>query len=159
MLGEEGKGIRVALANLDRLRPGVGAAAIGMAEAALADTIQHVYHRKAFGGRLSDLQAVSHRLAHSVAELDAARMLVYAAAANADGAGTDLAASSAKAKYIATEAAFRAIDSAVQLRGGSGLRRGSVTERMMKAIRATRIYEGSSEVMQLVIARSLFPRD
>ncbi len=158
MLGRRGEGIKVALSNLDRLRPSVGAASVGVAESALADSIAYVAQREAFGGRLSDLQAVSHRLANAVAEVDAARMLVYAAAATADGPAVELGASSAKAKLIATETAWRAIDSAAQVHGGSGLRRGSVTERAMKAIRAARIYEGSSEVMQLVVARSLFPR-
>lgn len=158
MIGQRGAGIRVALSNLDRLRPSVGAASVGMADAALQTAIGYARDRRAFGGRLSDLQAVRFRLAQAAAELDAARLIVYAAAANADGDAVDVAASSGKAKLIATETAWNVIDTAIQVHGGAGLARGSVTERMLKASRATRIYEGSSEVMQLVIARSLFPR-
>ena len=131
---------------------------MGMADAALQAAIGYARDRRAFGGQLSDLQAVRFRLAQAAAELDAARLIVYAAAANADGDAVDVAASSGKAKLIATETAWNVIDTAIQVHGGAGLARGSVTERMLKASRATRIYEGSSEVMQLVIARSLFPR-
>jgi alkylation response protein AidB-like acyl-CoA dehydrogenase len=158
MVGERGAGIRVALGNLDLLRPSVGAAAIGMAESALEVALAYTSQRRAFGGVLYDLQAVSFRLAQAAAELDAARLLVYSAAANADGRQRELSAASAKAKFVATEVAFRVIDATVQVCGGAGLRRDCVTERMYKAIRATRIYEGSSEVMQLVISRSLVPQ-
>ncbi|HVW46647.1 MAG TPA: acyl-CoA dehydrogenase family protein [Solirubrobacterales bacterium] len=158
MVGERGAGIRVALSNLDRLRPSVGAAAVGMAEAALAAATGYARDRNAFGGRLSDLQAVRFRIAAAEAELDAARLIVYAAAANADAEALELAASSGKAKLVATETAWKVIDSAIQIHGGAGLRRGSITERVLKASRATRIYEGSSEIMQLVISRSIFPR-
>jgi alkylation response protein AidB-like acyl-CoA dehydrogenase len=137
MIGQRGAGIRVALSNLDRLRPSVGAASVGMADAALQTAIAYARDRRAFGGRLADLQAVRFRLAQAAADLDAARLIVYAA----------------------TETAWNVIDTAIQIHGGAGLVRGSVTERMLKASRATRIYEGSSEVMQLVIARSLFPRN
>jgi alkylation response protein AidB-like acyl-CoA dehydrogenase len=156
MIGEEGRGLRVALGNLDRLRTSVGAAAVGMASRALEEVVDYTMQREAFGAPLSEMQTIRHRLAAAAAELDAARVLVYAAAANADGAELDVGATSAKAKLVGTETAFRVIDTAVQLHGGIGLRRGSVVERMMRAVRATRIYEGSSEVMQLVIARSLF---
>ena len=156
MVGRRGAGIAVALGDLAHMRPTVGAAAVGMAEAALAAAIEHVKIRQAFGGRLSDLETVRFRVASAAAELDAARLLVYAAAANADGDALDVAMTAAKAKWFATETAFRVIDTAVQLHGGSGLRRGSVPERMMKAVRATRIYEGANEVMQLVIGRGLF---
>lgn len=156
MVGRRGAGIRVALGDLAHMRPTVGAAAVGMAEAALAAAIEHVKTRQAFGGHLADLETVRFKVASAAAELDAARLLVYAAAANADGDALDVGMTAAKAKWFATETAFRVIDTAVQLHGGSGLRRGSVPERMMKAVRATRIYEGANEVMQLVIGRGLF---
>ena len=159
VIGSIGGGVRVALGNLDRLRTSVGAAAVGMASRALEEVVAYVQEREAFGSPLSDQQTIRFRLAAASAELDAARTLVYAAAANADGEEIGVGATSAKAKLIGTETAFRVIDTAVQLHGGIGLHRGSVTERMMKAVRATRIYEGSSEVMQLVIARSLFSAD
>jgi alkylation response protein AidB-like acyl-CoA dehydrogenase len=156
MIGEKGRGLRVALGNLDRLRTSVGAAAVGMASRSLEETVDYVKNREAFGAPLSEMQTIRHRLAVCATELDAARLLVYAAAANADGAELDVGATSGKAKMFGTETAFGVIDAAVQLHGGVGLRRGSVTERMLRAVRATRIYEGSTEVMQLVIARAMF---
>jgi acyl-CoA dehydrogenase len=145
----------VALSNLDRLRPGVGATAVGMASRALEAAVSYTKRRRAFGGHLSDLQALRFKMAAAETEMDAARMLVYAAARNADTGGSDVPATSAKAKFFATEMAARVIDLAIQLHGGVGLVRGSLTERLYKAARALRIYEGSSEVMQLVIARAL----
>lgn len=155
LLGPAGQGIKVALSNLDRLRPSVGATAVGMASRALEAAIDYAQHRRAFGGHLADLQALRFKMASAATEVDAARLLVYAAARNADEGGDDIQASAAKAKLFATEMATRVIDLAVQLHGGVGLVRGSLTERLYKASRALRIYEGSSEVMQLVIARSL----
>jgi acyl-CoA dehydrogenase len=155
LLGPLGQGIKVALSNLDRLRPSVGATAVGMASRALEASIEYTRHRRAFGGHLADLQALRFKMATAATDIDAARLLVYAAAHNADVGGDDIQASAAKAKLFATEMATRVIDLAIQLHGGVGLVRGSLTERLYKASRALRIYEGSSEVMQLVIARSL----
>ena len=157
ILGEPGKGAHVALSNLDRLRPSVGAAAVGMGQRALDSVLEYVRSRRAFDRRLADFQGVQFKLAESATELAAARLMVYAAARRADEAppGIDVRVSSAAAKLFATETAQRVIDSALQFHGGVGLVRGSVTERLYKAIRATRIYEGASEIMKLVIGGAI----
>ena len=157
LLGELGRGAQIALGNLDRLRPSVGAAAVGMAQRALDEAAAYVASRHAFGGTLADLQGIRFALADAATEVEAARSLVYGAARYADSAASSRAirVASAKAKLFATEAAQRAIDVALQVHGGVGVARGSVTERLYRAIRAMRIYEGASEVMKVVIARGL----
>ncbi len=160
VLGEVGKGAQIALGNLDRLRPSVGSAAIGMAQRALDEVVAYVQQRQAFGQALSTNQGLRFDIADRVAEIEAARSLVYGAARFADTTEDTrlVRTSSAKAKLFATEAAQRAIDTSLQFHGGVGLARGSVTERLYRAIRATRIYEGSAEVMKVVISRSLLGR-
>jgi acyl-CoA dehydrogenase len=157
LLGELGHGSRIALGNLDRLRPSVGAAAVGMAQRAIDEAATYVKGRAAFGATLADLQGVRFALAEVAAEVEAARSLVYGAARLADSSAPSgqVRVASAKAKLFATEAAQRAIDAALQVHGGVGVARGSVTERLYRAIRAMRIYEGASEVMKVVIARGL----
>ncbi len=157
VLGELGQGTRIALGNLDRLRPSVGAAAIGMAQRALDEAAAHVKARPAFGATLADLQGVRFTLAEAATEVEAARSLVYGAARFADSGAPShqVRVASAKAKLFATETAQRAIDTALQVHGGVGLARGGITERLYRAIRAMRIYEGASEVMKVVVARGL----
>ena len=161
LLGEVGGGARIALGNLDRLRPTVGAAALGMAQRALDEAVAYTRQRSAFGGALADFQGIQFGLASAAAEIEAARSLVYGACRFADSAADSrderrlIRASSAKAKLFATEVAQRSIDTALQYHGGNGLVRGSVLERLYRAVRATRIYEGAAEIMKVVIARSL----
>ena len=157
VLGAVGQGAQIALGNLDRLRPSVGAAAVGMAQRALDEAAAYLRQRVAFDQPLSANQGLRFDLAERTAEIEAARSLVYGAARFADATEDRrlVRASSAKAKLFATEAAQRAIDTSLQLHGGVGLARGSITERLYRAIRATRIYEGSAEVMKIVIARSV----
>lgn len=161
VLGEIGNGARIALGNLDRLRPSVAAAAIGMAQRALDEASSYVRQRVAFGKPLSEFQGLRFGLAEATAEIEAARSLVYGAARFAEQSDDprDVRVSSAKAKLFATEAAQRAIDVSLQFHGGVGLVRGSITERLYRAIRATRIYEGSAEVMKIVIARSILGKE
>lgn len=157
VLGGVGEGMRVGLGNFDRIRPSVGAAAVGMAQRALDVTLEYVQSREAFTKRLSDFQGVRMQLSDIATELHAARLMVYAAARHADTvtADDDVRAPAAAAKYFATEVAQRVIDTCIQLHGGAGLIRGSVTERLYKAIRATRIYEGATDIMKIVVARDL----
>jgi len=161
-LGEEGQGMSLALATLARFRPTVGAAAVGMAARALDEAIAHVRRRQQFGQPLASFQATQLRLAELATELRAAALLVQHAAqtldqpkastdAPAESAGTE----SAMAKLFATEMAQRVVDGALQLHGGSGLIAGSVIERLYRDVRALRIYEGTSEIQKLIIARSL----
>jgi len=161
VLGDEGNGARIALGNLDRLRPSVAAAAVGMAQRALDEAAAYVKERQAFGHSLAHFQGLRFGLAEATAEIEAARSLVYGAARFADETSDPqlVRTSSAKAKLFATEAAQRAIDVALQFHGGVGLSRGSITERLYKSIRATRIYEGSAEVMKIVIARSVLGKE
>jgi len=157
-IGEEGQGMSLALATLARFRPTVGAAAVGMAARALDEAIAHVRRRQQFGQPLASFQATQLRLAELATELRAAALLVQHAAqtldqpkATAEAAGTE----SAMAKLFATEMAQRVVDGALQLHGGSGLIAGSVIERLYRDVRALRIYEGTSEIQKLIIARSL----
>jgi acyl-CoA dehydrogenase len=174
LLGEPDRGFRVAMRTLDLFRPSVGAFAVGMAQAATDAAVAHAGTRTAFGGPLKDQQAVSHLLAEMATRTEAARLLVYAAAAAYDaaagpdggaGAGTGgaggpvgkgLAAKSAMAKLFATETAQFVVDAAVQIHGARALRRGHLLEHLYREVRAPRIYEGASEVQRTIIARDLY---
>ncbi|HVL65974.1 MAG TPA: acyl-CoA dehydrogenase family protein [Vicinamibacterales bacterium] len=154
-LGEEGDGMRLALGTLDFYRTSVGAAACGMAARALAESLRHVCSRTQFGSKLADFQLTQAALAGMATELDAARLLVYRAAWAKDQGQPRVTRESATAKLFATEAAQRIVDRAVQLHGGLGVERGTVVERLYREVRAPRIYEGTSEIQKLVIAREL----
>lgn len=158
VLGEVGDGFRVAMRTLDVFRPSVGAFAIGMAQAALDATIEHVRTREVFGGPLAAQQAVAHRLADLATKLEASRMLVYAAASAIDG-GCDpheQTQRSAMAKLFATESAQEIVDGCVQLHGAAALQRGHLLEHLYRDVRSLRIYEGASEIQRTIIARELF---
>ena len=149
LLGEQGQGLKIALGTLDVFRPTVGAAACGMARRALDEAIARVKSRRQFGKPLAEFQGLQFQLADMATELEAARLLVQRAAQNPGKRA------SAMAKLYATEAAQRIIDAALQLHGGAGLVAGSPTERLYRDIRALRIYEGTSEIQRIVIARDL----
>ena len=154
-LGEEGDGMRLALGTLDFFRTSVGAAACGMASRAIEETLARVQSRQQFGSALASFQLTQAALADMATDLDAARLLVYRAAWVKDTGRERIGEESAKAKLFATEAAQRIVDRAVQLHGGLGVERGSVVERLYREVRAPRIYEGTSEIQRLVIARHL----
>lgn len=154
-LGAEGEGFKLAMRTLDVFRPTVGAAAVGMARRALAEALARAKSRRQFGQPIGEFQAVQIHLARMATEIEAARLLVYRVAALADRTGAPATREASMAKLYATEAAQRAIDSAVQIFGGQGVLVGSVVERLYREIRALRIYEGTSEIQHLVIARSL----
>jgi acyl-CoA dehydrogenase len=163
LLGEPDRGFRVAMRTLDLFRPSVGAFAVGMAQAALDAAVQHAGTRTAFGGPLKDQQAISHLLAEMATRTEAARLLVYAAAAAYDagreggrGGGWAITARSAMAKLFATEAAQFVVDAAVQIHGARALRQGHLLEHLYREVRAPRIYEGASEVQRSIIARELY---
>jgi len=161
LLGEVDAGFAVAMRTLDLFRPSVGAFAVGMAQAALDATVSHVRNRQAFGGPLARQQAVAHRIADMATQLEAARLLVYAAAAAYDAGDEPEAQSrrSAMAKLYATEAAQQIIDGCVQLHGAAALQRGHLLEQLYRDVRALRIYEGASEIQRSIIARDLIGRD
>jgi acyl-CoA dehydrogenase len=156
VVGVPGKGLRVALGTLDVFRPTVGAAALGFARRALAESLAHTSSRMLFGKPLADLQLTQAKLARMATDVDASALLVYRAAWTRDCGGAErITREAAMAKMYATEAAQRVIDDAVQLFGGRGVVVGSVVERLYREIRALRIYEGATEVQQLVIATQL----
>jgi alkylation response protein AidB-like acyl-CoA dehydrogenase len=161
VLGEVDAGFVVAMRTLDLFRPSVGAFAVGMAQAALDATIEHVRKRQVYGAPLASQQAVAHRVADMATQLEAARLLVYAAAsAYDDGAEPQQQARrSAMAKLYATEAAQQIIDGAVQLHGAVALRSGHLLEHLYRDVRSLRIYEGASEIQRSIIARDLIGRD
>ena len=161
VLGKPDQGFAVAMRTLDLFRPSVGAFAVGMAQAALDATISHVRDRQAFGGPLARQQAVAHKIADMATDLEAARLLVYAAAAAYDDGAQPEQQSrrAAMAKLYATEAAQRIVDGCVQLHGARGLQRGHLLEHLYRDVRSLRIYEGASEIQRSIIARDLIGKD
>lgn len=157
VLGDVGHGFDVAMMTLDLFRPSVGAFALGMAEAALGIAVDHAVSREAFGTTISRFQGVSHQLADVKLSLEAARHLVYDAAAAYDsGAADTLTGKAAMAKLHATETAQVAVDVAIQILGARGLEADSTLSHLYTEVRAPRIYEGTSEVQRNIIARELF---
>jgi acyl-CoA dehydrogenase len=156
-VGAEGEGHQLAMRTMDTFRASVGAAACGMARRALDEALGHARRRRQFGVTLAMQQLVQEKLAVMQTELDAARLLVYRAAhlKNAGAARSSVTRAASEAKLYATEAAQRIVDQAVQIHGGSGLVRGSMVERLYRDVRALRIYEGTSEIQKLVIAREM----
>ncbi|MFN2529541.1 MAG: acyl-CoA dehydrogenase family protein, partial [Candidatus Baltobacteraceae bacterium] len=154
-IGNEGDGFKIAMATLDVFRSTVGAAALGFARRAFDETVAHVQERHLFGAPLSALQLTQGKLAAMATDIDASALLVYRAAAAKDAGAERVTREAAMAKWFATEAAQRVIDEAVQLFGGRGVKKGEITERLYREIRALRIYEGASEVQQVVIARQV----
>jgi acyl-CoA dehydrogenase len=156
LLGEQDRGFRVAMRTLDLFRPSVGAFAVGMGQAALDASVSHARRREAFGQPIGDFQAVSHLLAEMATRLEAARLLVHEAArAYDDGREDEVTRRSAMAKLYATETAQYVVDAAVQIHGAQGLVKGHLLEHLYRDVRATRIYEGTSEIQRTIIARDL----
>lgn len=156
-LGGPGEGLRIALGTLELFRVTVGAAALGLADRALTEAVRHLQQRVQFGKPLAKQQGLRFALADVVTDHVAAQLLVYRAAAARDE-GRATADMPAMAKLHATESAQRTIDRAVQSLGGLGVTVGQATERLYREIRALRIYEGTSEIQKLVIARALLGR-
>ncbi|MBI1365464.1 MAG: acyl-CoA dehydrogenase [Alphaproteobacteria bacterium] len=155
MIGQIGAGFRIAMATLDVFRSTVGAAALGFARRALDEALRRARERRLFGGALADLQLTQASLADMALNADAAALLVYRAAWAKDRGAARVTREAAMAKLFATETAQRTIDSAVQLFGGAGVRKGSAVEALYREIRALRIYEGASEVQKIIIAKHL----
>ncbi len=154
LLGEEGGGFKLGMQTLDRLRVTVAAAACGMASRALDEALEHVIERRQFGRALSEFQLIQQKLAVMATELAGARLLTYRAAWEAVH-GDRLTLRSAMAKLAATETAQRVVDQAVQVLGGRGVLASHPVDRLYRSVRALRIYEGTSEIQQIVIAREL----
>jgi alkylation response protein AidB-like acyl-CoA dehydrogenase len=156
-VGAEGEGFRLAMLTMDMFRASVGAAACGMARRALDEAIHYAKTRRQFDVTLAMHQLIQEKLAVMQTELDAARLLVYRAAHLKDAGAPQsaLTRAASEAKLYATESAQRIVDEAVQIHGGYGLVRGHAVERLYRDVRALRIYEGTSEIQKLIIAREL----
>lgn len=154
LLGAEGEGMKVALATLDHSRLGIAAQSLGIAQAALDEALRYAKQREQFGKPVINHQAVGFRLADMDTELEAARWLTYRAAWLSERPGR-ISRSSAQAKLLASEMANRVVALAVQVHGGYGYSREYAVERLYRDARVTTIYEGTSEVQRMVIARAL----
>jgi alkylation response protein AidB-like acyl-CoA dehydrogenase len=154
LLHEEGKGFAVAMATLDGGRIGIGAQAVGIAQAAFEAARDYALERRQFGKSLSDFQAIQHKLANMSMEIDAARLLVHRAAWLKQE-GRPHSEEGAKAKLFASEMARRQTAEAIQIFGGYGYTKEFPVERYYRDAKITEIYEGTSEIQRLVIARSI----
>ena len=158
LIGKIGDGFRLAMQTLDFMRMTVGAAALGMGQAALNEALGYAQKRVQFGSPIAKQQGIMFKLAEMATDLEAARLLVYRAAIKKDRDAPDVTLAASMAKLYATEAAWRAIDQAVQIHGGMGVMKGSAVERLYREIRPLRIYEGTSEIQKLVISRFLLKK-
>jgi alkylation response protein AidB-like acyl-CoA dehydrogenase len=154
LLHEEGKGFRIAMATLDGGRIGIAAQALGITQAAYDVAREYAKERRAFGQRIADFQAIQHKLANMSMEIDAARLLVYRAAW-CKQQGLPHTEEGAKAKLFASEMARRQTGEAIQILGGYGYTKEFPVERYYRDAKITEIYEGTSEIQRLVIARSI----
>ena len=154
-LGEEGQGLKIALSALDNGRIGIAAQAVGLAQGALEESVKYAKQRKAFGKNLGEFQAIQWMIADMQTEIEAARGLTHYAAWLKDAHPTKLGAASSKAKLYASEMVNRVVYKAVQVHGSVGYSRETDVERMYRDARVITIYEGTSEVQRMIIAREL----
>ncbi len=154
MLGSPGEGFKIAMRTLDIFRTSVAAASLGFARRALQEGLERAASRKMFGQTLGDFQLTQTKLAQMALTIDSSALLVYRAAWLRDQ-GESVTREAAMAKWHASEGAQQVIDSAVQLWGGMGVQSGTTVERLYREIRALRIYEGATEVQQLIVGRDL----
>jgi alkylation response protein AidB-like acyl-CoA dehydrogenase len=154
-LGEEGAGFKLALAVLDRSRPGIGAQALGIAEGAFDYALNYVKERRQFGQPVSSFQGIQFMLADIATQIEASRHLVYMAATKVDAKAPDLTKTAAMAKLFASDMAMRVTTDCVQLLGGYGYISDYPVERMMRDAKITQIYEGTNQIQRVVIARAL----
>ena len=154
VLGLVDQGFRIAMWALQGGRVAIAAQALGIGEAALDEAIAHAKSRQQFGQPIGNYEAIQWMLADMATELAAARLLTYKAAAVKDSGGPS-AFEASMAKLAASEAAHKAADKAMQVLASAGYRRGSVVERLFRDVRATEIYQGTSEIQRMVIAEHL----
>jgi alkylation response protein AidB-like acyl-CoA dehydrogenase len=154
LLGGEGQGMKIGLAALEVGRIGIGAQALGIAQAAMEEGIRYSKQRRQFGVPISQHQAVQMMIADMATQVDAARLLIYRAAELRDS-GRPFSRESAMAKLFASETASKVADMAIQIHGGYGYVKSYPVERFYRDARVTRIYEGTTEIHRVVIARSV----
>ncbi len=155
MVGAPGEGLRIALRTLDHTRVTIGAQAVGIAQGALDAAVAYVKERKQFGRAVAEFQGVQFMLADMAMKLEAARQMVYVAAAKSERNDPDLPFFGAAAKCYASDAAMEITTDAVQLFGGYGYTKDFPVERMMRDAKITQIYEGTNQVQRIVMARQL----
>ena len=154
-IGEEGEGYKIALTTLDYGRVGIGAQALGIAQGAMEKAIAYSQEREQFGQTISKFQAIQFKIAEMAMEVDAARLLLYRAASMQDN-GEKFTKESAMAKLFASQTAMKTANQAVQIFGGYGYMREYEIERFMRDAKITEIYEGTSEIQKIVIARETY---
>jgi alkylation response protein AidB-like acyl-CoA dehydrogenase len=155
IIGEPGTGFKTALATLDHTRPTIGAQAVGIAQGALDAAIEYTKDRKQFGRAVADNQGVQFMLADMAMKVEAARLMVYSAAARAERGEPDLGFISAASKCFASDVAMEVTTDAVQLFGGAGYTVDFPVERMMRDAKITQIYEGTNQIQRVVMSRAL----
>ena len=154
-LGEEGKGWKIAMDTLNLSRPAMGAQAVGIAQGALAFAIHYANERIQFGKPISSFQAIQFMIADMATQVEAARALVYKAAAQMDGKCENTEKLSAISKYFASEIAMKVTTDAVQILGGYGYMRDYPVERMMRDAKVTQVYEGANQIQRRLVAQQL----
>ncbi|MGW6447122.1 acyl-CoA dehydrogenase [Lentzea sp. NPDC055074] len=155
IIGEPGTGLKTALRTLDHTRPTIGAQAVGIAQGALEAAVEYVKDRKQFGKSISDFQGVQFMLADMAMKIEAARHMVYVAAAKAERGEPNIGFITAAAKCFASDVAMEVTTDAVQLFGGAGYTRDFPVERMMRDAKITQIYEGTNQVQRVVMSRAV----
>ncbi|MCL0058065.1 acyl-CoA dehydrogenase family protein [Dehalococcoidales bacterium] len=158
MIGREGMGFIMTMRLLDQSRPGVGAQAVGLAQGALEAAVDYAQQRIQFGHPIISIQAVQHILADMAIQVEAARLLVYAAARTIDSGAKNFTEEAAMAKVFASDTAMRVTTDAVQIFGGAGCMRDYPIEKMMRDAKITQIYEGTNQVLRNAIAFELRKR-
>jgi alkylation response protein AidB-like acyl-CoA dehydrogenase len=155
-IGPEGSGFKIAMAGLDGGRINIGACSLGAAQTCLERTLLYMIERRQFGAALSEFQALQFKVADMATELEAARLMIYRAAAALDAKADNATQAAAMAKRYATDAGFRIVNEALQLHGGYGYLRDYEIERFLRDVRVHQILEGTNEIMRVIIARGLF---
>lgn len=155
LVGEEGQGFKIAMAGLDGGRLNIGACSLGGAQAALDAALDYVRERRQFGKRIADFQATQFKLADMATELEAARLLLYAAAEKVTEGAHDATRYAAMAKRLATDVGFSVVNDALQLHGGYGYLMDYPIERILRDLRVHQILEGTNEIMRVIIARDM----
>ncbi len=155
LIGREGGGFPMVMRLFDRSRPGIGAQAVGCAQSALEEAIEHAKNRCQFNQPVIAFQAVGHMLANMATDVEAARALVYASARTVDSGVKSFSKESAMAKVFASDVAMRVTTDAIQVLGGVGYMRDYPVEKMMRDAKITQIYEGTNQILRDVIASSL----
>jgi alkylation response protein AidB-like acyl-CoA dehydrogenase len=158
IIGAEGEGLKIALRTLDHTRVTIGAQAVGIAQGALDAAVDYVKERRQFGRAVAEFQGIQFMLADMAMTLEAARQMVYVAAAKSERGDKDLAFFGAAAKCFASDVAMQITTDAVQLLGGAGYVKDFPVERMMRDAKITQIYEGTNQIQRVVMARQLLNR-